>query len=175
MEAISVETIDRSPEIITEMMLARGYDIVESEEDKMLAQNSDGHQILILFVDESNLNINTVKALDSILTENGLDHAILVYNKNITASAKKIIETVSHFTIETFQKAELQFNITTHRLVPKHERVSPEENEKMKEKWGTKLPGILSTDPVSRFYHFKKGEIIKVTRKDGFVAYRIVR
>lgn len=175
MEAISVETIDRSPEVITEMMLARGYHIAESEEDKMLASNEEGHQILILFVDESNLNINTVKALDSILTENEMDHAILVYNKSITSSAKKIIESVSHFTIETFQKAELQFNITTHRLVPKHERVTGPQAEEIRKKWGPKLPGLLSSDPVSRFYHFKKGEIIKVTRKDGFVAYRVVR
>lgn len=175
MESISVDTIDRSPEVITEMLQARGYTIAESEEDKMLATNEEGHQILILFVDESNLNINTVKALDSILTENGLDHAILVYNKSITASAKKIIETVSHFTIETFQRAELQFNITTHRLVPKHERVVGSEADDIKKKWGSKLPGILVSDPISRFYHFKKGEVIKVTRKDGFIAYRMVR
>ena len=171
----SIEFVDRSPEVITEMMAARGYQIVETEEDKMLAENEKGHRILVLFVEDSNLNINTVKALDSILSENGLNHAILVYNKNITSSAKKIIETVSHFTIETFQKSELQFNITTHRLVPKHERCCDEESAEIKKKWGAKLPGILTIDPVSRFYNYKRGEIIKITRKDGFVAYRIVR
>jgi len=33
----------------------------------------------------------------------------------------------------------------------------------------------LRTDPISRFYGYERGDIIKVTRTGGIVTYRIVR
>jgi len=38
-----------------------------------------------------------------------------------------------------------------------------------------KIPAILHTDPVSRYYSFEKGEYIRITRKDGTMIYRIVK
>jgi len=77
--------------------------------------------------------------------------------------------------IELFQADDLQFNITQHKLVPKHIRMNKEEMKDFREKYGTNIPILLRTDAVSRFYDFAKGEIIKIIRRDGFVSYRIVR
>jgi DNA-directed RNA polymerase subunit H (RpoH/RPB5) len=168
---------DNSQTIITQMMEARGYEITESESDKMVATKED-HNILIISVPDAKLNTNTVKLIITILQTNELDHAIVIYNDTITSGAKKIIETIytsDKITIECFDRSELQYNITTHRLQSQFEKSSPEEYAEIKSKWGTNLPIMLKTDPISRFYNFARGDIIKVTRKNGFVTYKIVK
>lgn len=167
--------MDRSSEIITQMLGDRGYTLLESEGDKMLFNNETEHKILIQFVEDPKLNINTVKDMVAILRENELDHAIIVYNDTITASARKIIDSISEMTIETFVRTELQYNITTHRLQPIFQKCVEEEYEEIKQKWGLKLPTMLKNDPVSKYYNYARGDIIRVTRKNGFVAYRIVK
>ena len=42
-------------------------------------------------------------------------------------------------------------------------------------KYGGKLPIILKTDPVVKYLNFKKGDILKVTRKSDYIHYRIVK
>ena len=37
------------------------------------------------------------------------------------------------------------------------------------------FPVLLSTDPVSRYFNFKKGDIIKIIRKYDIITYRIVK
>ena len=45
----------------------------------------------------------------------------------------------------------------------------------IKEKYGDTFPSLLKSDPISRFYGYNKGDIIKVTRKNGIVIHRIVK
>lgn len=166
---------DRCMETITEMLNARGYEVLETDTDKMLFENESEHKILVVFVEDPKLNINTVKDLVAILEQNELDHAIIVYNDTITSSAKKIIESIDDKTIETFMRTELQYNITKHRLQPEFEKCVGDELKELKSKWGSKLPAMLKHDPIARFYNYSRGDIIKITRKNGFVAYRIVK
>ena len=168
---------DKSTQIITEIMDARGYEITETSEDKMIA-SKEGHNIFILSVTENKLNTNTVKDLIAIMQENGLNHSIIIYNETITSGAKKIIETaeISHqITIECFDRAELQYNITKHRLQPEFLKCDETETAEIKAKWGSKLPVMLKVDPVARFYNYHRGDIIRITRKNGMITYRVVK
>jgi DNA-directed RNA polymerase subunit H (RpoH/RPB5) len=45
----------------------------------------------------------------------------------------------------------------------------------IREKYGNALPFILKTDPVSRYYYFQKNDLIKITRRNGTITYRIVK
>lgn len=62
------------------------------------------------------------------------------------------------------------FNITKHFLVPQHHLMSAEEMKeflKDKEKgFVYKLPKIYDTDPISRFYGAKAGQIFKIIREN---------
>jgi DNA-directed RNA polymerase subunit H (RpoH/RPB5) len=62
------------------------------------------------------------------------------------------------------------FNITKHFLVPQHHLMTPEEMKdflKDKEKgFVHKLPKIYDTDPISRFYGAKTGQIFKIIREN---------
>jgi len=70
----------------------------------------------------------------------------------------------------------MQYNLTKHELVPKHEKVDINEKnaEDFKKSKTDKFPILLKTDPVARFYGFSKGDIIKITRKNGYVTFRRV-
>ena len=102
------------------------------------------------------------------------NRCIIVYRDSVTTSAKKSLE-IMEYNIELFSIFELQLDITEHRLVPKHERVSKEEKEYLDKNYKGKLPIILHTDPISRYYLFQRAEYIRITRKDGTVLYRIVK
>jgi len=62
------------------------------------------------------------------------------------------------------------FNITKHFLVPQHHLMTAEETKeflKDKEKgFVYKLPKIYDTDPISRFYGAKHGQIFKIIREN---------
>jgi DNA-directed RNA polymerase subunit H len=72
-------------------------------------------------------------------------------------------------------------DITKHRLVPKHEILSPDEAKKVLETYGVEphqLPLLLSSDPVAKAIGAKPGDIVKITRKSPtageIVVYRYV-
>ena len=108
-----------------------------------------------------------------------LTHSIIVNKDNATPIAKKIIDDSPDLNIELFYVDELQYNITKHYLVPKHEiayKKGTKEYTVFKKKYmADNFPVILKTDAVARFFAFQKGDIIKVTRPNGIITYRIVK
>ena len=76
---------------------------------------------------------------------------------------------------------QLDFDVTKHELVPKHEVLTKEEKEELLRKYGItikELPRILSSDPAIRNLNAKVGDVIKITRKDEIIGenvyYRVV-
>jgi DNA-directed RNA polymerase subunit H (RpoH/RPB5) len=71
--------------------------------------------------------------------------------------------------VEIFIGDHLLFNLTKHFLVPKHHLMTEEEQKeflKDKEKGLlSRLPKIYDTDPVSRYYGAKVGQIFKIIRQ----------
>jgi DNA-directed RNA polymerase I, II, and III subunit RPABC1 len=102
-------------------------------------------------------------------------HAIVVFNDSVTPMAQKVVDELEGLRIELFQMNSLRYNITKHRLVPKHIPLTKGEMKAFKEEFGTKIPILLHSDPIVRFYDFQRGDIIKVERKNGFICYRIVK
>ena len=111
-----------------------------------------------------------------------IKHGIIVYKNSVTSSAKKIIENLTDISlstenslkIELFSEEELTINITKHVLQPTFERLSDDKSKKFKKKYGIKFAILLKTDPISKFYGYEIGDVIKITRK-GYVTWRIVR
>ena len=90
----------------------------------------------------------------------------------------KIIDDAKEFKIELFHVDELQYNITTHYLVPKHEihcKKGTKECLKFKKTYSDNFPILLRNDPISRFFDYEKGDVIRITDSDGFVSFRIVK
>jgi len=158
-----------------EMLEQRGYSIKSNEEEKIIAEKDEQAQICVFLTVINLFNVDKYQEYLTEMNANNIKHSIIICNK-ITPTIQTMIKmNIDNLKIETFTETELSYNITKHSLVPLHENTSDEEATEVKEKLGTKLPILLKTDPICRFYNFKHGNIIKVHRKDGYIMYRIVK
>lgn len=172
---VTPEHMEKTLNTIIEMMDQRGYQVVDSDDDSVTAIDTEGNTIIAMLLgDVGKINIECAKTIMGHMDSNNISHAILVRTDVITPSAKDAFSTMMSMNFEFFYFDELQYNITKHRYVPLHEKLSPEEKNNFKERFGLKIPIIKVTDPVSRFYNFKKGDIIRVYRSD-YPVYRIVK
>lgn len=174
----SSESIEKAIETVSEMITQRGYTITSHEDDKITGQLDDGTSIVVFTIPIIKFNVDRVKEYISYLHNMNINHCIIIYTNSVTSMAKKLLENSVDVTIEIFTVKELQYNITKHRFVPKHIRLSEEESKEFKKKYGTKFPVLLRTEPVSKFYNFKRGDIIKIIRNENgtnYVCHRIVK
>tara|TARA_B100001123_G_scaffold337916_1_gene382363 strand:- start:205 stop:705 length:501 start_codon:yes stop_codon:yes gene_type:complete len=165
--------MNREKEIITTLLTQRKYSIIDQDDDKFIAQQNDKF-ILVIFSNVP-LNNDSMKSYLSMLNNLSFTHMIIIYKKSFTPSAKKIVINIAqqNIKIEVFQ-AEKLIDITKHRLYRKHEKITGEEEQEIREKYGDKLPKILITDPVVRWFGFEVNDILRIKRKGGFIAYRLV-
>ena len=95
-------------------------------------------------------------------------YILVIQERTNNSSNLKTIESLP-LNVQVFDTRELQYNITKHVLVPKHEIIHNQEeintllsNFKIKSK--THLPIILRNDAMARFLNAQPGDIIKITR-----------
>ena len=166
--------------VCKEMLEQRQWKIVTDistfQDNEMFSGTIDDKKTYnVLFLMSPKLNIANIKDCIKFLQENNVQHCIIVYNNNITSSAKRVIANFVDITFELFAVDDLQTNITKHYYVPKHTKLNNKEEIEFKTKMGVDIPILSKTDKVCRFYNFARGDIIKVNRLDGSVAYRIVK
>jgi DNA-directed RNA polymerase I, II, and III subunit RPABC1 len=84
--------------------------------------------------------------------------------------------------IESFILNQLIINITKHIMMPKFEVISDNEIEILLKEFSitkNQLPKILLTDPISRYFGVKSGDIFKITRSSPTtglsISYRLVK
>jgi DNA-directed RNA polymerase I, II, and III subunit RPABC1 len=171
--------MEKAYEICIEMIEQRGYKIVDSDNERILAVKADNSQMCVFVVPSHKFNVETIQEYISMMKKMNLSHCIIVIKDNATPIAKKIIDESPDLDIELFYVDELQYNITKHYLVPKHElayKKGTADYTAFKKKFmADNFPVILKSDVVSRFYAFQKGDIIKITRPNGLITYRIVK
>lgn len=161
-----------------EMLSQRGYKNVKINDNATItATKLNGAKICLFLTIINKCGVDKYQEYMTLAEEKKIKHIIIIANKVTTHIQNLIKNTINmDVRIEVFNQDELKFNITKHRLVPKHELLSPEETKEMKEKWqGDKFPVILRNDAISRFYNYSPGNIIKITRHNGDISYRIVK
>lgn len=158
--------MEKAKIVLEKMMSDRGYN---KDDDVIYSSQEFEDCIKIFFCLDTKLNMDVMKSFVSDLQTNNIPHAIIVHGHVITSSTKKLIENLWNIQVETFHIDELQFNITEHCLYNKHEKVS------LSGIMTKHFPSILKTDPVVRYFNFKRNDILRIYRKDGTIGYRIVR
>lgn len=112
--------------------------------------------------------------------EKKYDLTLLVVREKVSQNNMKQINALD-IDMQIFLLKELQFNITKHELVPKHEVINnPEEVKSIMEMLSLKsknqLPIILKTDPMARWLNLRSGDIVRISRPSPtsgyYVAYR---
>lgn len=155
---------------IKEMCKDRGYIILDEKDNEIIT-----NECYIIFTNDIKININYIKDITHMMTEQEISHVIIIYNGNITINNHNLKEIKLIYNIEFFHEKLFMFNITKHALVPRHEKLlktDPYYKDVLKEKGH--LPYILENDPVCKYYGFKCGDILKITRHNDIVAYRLV-
>lgn len=155
-----------------ELFEARNYTLTEKHPLRLSGTRPDGTCVILYLILQDKLNIDTFKHYYALIRQANCQHAILVYQNTLTSSVKNIIKSMSTITLELFTMDELTFNITRHVLVPKHELDDPERHPSRDL---NNYPKIRRSDPVCRFYGFATGDIIRITRKNGGIYYRVVK
>lgn len=155
---------------VKEMCVDRGYTILE-ESDRYIVTN----KCHVLFTCDIKINIGYIKEIARAMTNSGVNHVIIIYNGNITINSCNMKEIKAFYNIEYFPERLFMVNITHHKLVPRHERLlksNPDYVSIAKDKHN--LPLILDADPICRYYDFRPGSILKITRNNNSIAYRLV-
>ena len=159
----------------TEMLEQRGFEIILRDDMMLRALKPCGDHIVVFFHNNSKLNKNDMGKYMTMMKDQNCQHSVIVYMNDITSMSSKSVDQSIELKIELFTFEELQFNITKHRLQPsKFVKLSAEENLHFKRTYGMKFPIMKSSDPISRFYDYDKGDVIEITQKSGLVTHRIV-
>jgi len=168
-------SIEKSTQTLSEMLIQRGYKIIEQDTEKIFGQNDRDEQIVAFILPIAKFSVDRVKEYSSTVKKLNINRCVIQYIDIVTPMAKKVIENSVDIIIELFTHDELQFNITKHVLVPVHTKIPEKEADLLKKQFGLRFPTLLKKDAISRFLGFQYNDMIKITRKGGIVAYRIVR
>jgi len=158
------------------MFKKRGYSgvIFEDEKNQITGYCKD-EKVIALISPVEKLNVDEIKIANALMTNEDSNHALIVYENVPTSAVKNAVGNMVELglEIELWSADDLQFDITEHKLVPRHEKVDQKLVKTFPDK--ANLPILLKSDIVSRFYNYRKGEIIRVFRRDGTIVFRIVR
>ena len=164
---------ERARQICLEMLLQRGYSIIDHE--NMTALKPDGNQAIVFFNESPSFDTKSMKEIFSVMSETGVNHSIVVYKDKVTPATKSTLEQSDDMKIELFAEEDLQFNITKHRLQPIFEKLSEDEATEFKKTFGMKYGTLRLDRPIARFYDYRRGDVIRIKRSDGYINYRIVK
>jgi DNA-directed RNA polymerase I, II, and III subunit RPABC1 len=172
------------------MLKIRNYQIddenefVNSKDEEFLIhkKNDETDKIYVFFPKaNSKIGVHTIRQYVKEMQESEVKQSIVVVKDSITSFAKQVFTEIKPLVIECFKENELIVDKLSHVLVPKHEILSEEEKKELLKIYKIKeihLPKILSSDPVSRYFGAKKGQVFKINRHSetcgDYIYYRVV-
>lgn len=184
------DAIFKSFKTIMEMLDDRGVDIGEVSKDS-------GQELLNGFVSNNKIlfdivlnNIKIVYCTSSKVKwadlkkhfedETPFNLYLCVIKDKMSQNNTKMLSSLK-INVQVFDIKNLQYNVSRHILVPKHELVKDEDeikaliqNLNLKSKF--QLPLILKTDAMSKYLGLKNGDVVRITRVSPtageYVMYR---
>jgi len=152
-------------------------------------ENENGEKLYTFFADDDlkhkqmgvDILGEMIQEMDKYKAKNG----ILITPLPLSSAARKKIEELLTYNIHVFQENEMSYDPTEHYFTPEHRLLSVEEQRDFltRNKISIdKLPIILTTDMISRYYGFKPGQVIEIKRINLYdtivqesLSYRVVK
>lgn len=194
------KNIYRARKTVLEMMEDRGYDIsnqikdipfelfLETISDNSLEMFFEGNKskndciayFLITSITKKEFN-SLIHSLFKKYDNDNLVIILITIGKPSSTIKKEIINNDDYKNISLFQLNRLIVNITHHNIVPKHRVLDEEEISEICEKLSIRkeqFPKILVSDPISKYYGVKVGNVFEITRFSAavgnYISYRQV-
>lgn len=155
---------------VKSMLKSRGYAVIVDKVDdyphKYISHYMLCADLSVYFIEDVKVNIDIIKSIIAsvIESESPIKKFIIVYEKSLTPDAKNATIINNVFEFELFNYDEMAFDIK--EIIDAHEHYDKPFKER------NKLPVILSTDRVARYYAFKKGDLILIRHSDDDVELR---
>lgn len=176
--------------IVFNMLKIRKY-VVENEEEFISSTeeiflvhkiNDETNKLYVFFPPmSSKVGVFTIRQYIKEMQQNNVNQAIIIVKDSITAFAKQVFIEAKPLIIEHFRENELFIDKLSHILVPKHELLEETEKRELLKIYKSKelqLPKILASDPISRYFGARRGQVFKITRSSEtsgeYIYYRIV-
>ncbi len=141
-----------------------------------------GNDWAVVFVND--INKKTIMSIFDFCTpetrERKITHAIVVFRNKCTPTASKEMLQYEPTKMEQFKMDQVIVCPVLSKMVPEYELLSFEEAEKIRTLYGeSRLPTILTTDPIQRYYNAPIGGMYRITARYGSlqpeIKYRVVR
>lgn len=186
----SIEERQRFFKTLIEMLTDRGYKIDKEEmsnaiEQFLIGEENSFYYIItnpfssislpnkILIAYEQEFTVRSFREYERLMYEKKVMDGIFITGEPLNSNAKKAHKGLTnpndpqHKKIVIFLFNELIVNITHHPWVPSHVGLNPEQEKILLSSYRItkkQFPRILSSDPVSKYYAFKRGQIVKIIR-----------
>jgi len=162
----------------------RGYKLSKREERKeaisfLVTEPKEKKKILLWCIPtEGTVGVQYINQLSKAMKEEEVERGMVVTSGRYTQAAKV---SAAKKKIELIPRIFPSFDIFNHKLVPKHEILSPEEREKLLSEYRVQpyqLPRIYASDPAAKAIGAKPGDILRIIRDSStagkYMAYRYV-
>ena len=146
-------------------------------------------ELVLYFLPEKKPNVSAIRAAAKRLADQrGVDslgprfQAIFVIKEKLSSASQKVVDTFpkKNIFIEFFEEDELLINISKHKLVPKHVKLSGEEKEEVLRRYRVtedKMLLIRTKDPMARYLGLRKGDMVRIERPSEtagvYTTYRV--
>ena len=169
--------------VLQEMLTDRRYTAVRSighGTDPLLVcscRDVKGDACFVYFTQEPKVGVKTMRRVRSECRAAGAARLILVTRDGLTHFAAREQQADDGLAVEIFRKSELSFNVTTHRQVPPHRLLSPQERLRVLATLGCKasaLPKLRESDRVARYYGWTAGSVVRIDRTIGTLEPEVV-
>lgn len=175
------QQVVRAWDTVREMLADRHIEVANaSVGDREIAALADEHSTFGVSVNPSTVVVfhtalQPLKKTEVFDAAGEATHVVLVVNttnstKLNNATVKSLEQEVARrqSSLEIWTLKEVQYNVTRHRLVPLHVKLSESEVEKVLADICVKnralLPAISQTDPVARYMRLQPGDVVRIER-----------
>lgn len=99
----------------------------------LLQQKKDDptDQVFVFFPEELKVGVKSLKEYSERMETQKINKAILIVRNNLSPFARQALAEMSPLSFDVFLELELMVNITEHRLVPPHIRLSEAEKTQL--------------------------------------------
>jgi len=167
--------MEKAHQICLEMMDQRQYEIILNEPNQIIALKPDKTRVVVFLSNISKFNVQEMQTYISGMNKLKIFHAIIIYQEGVTSFTKKIAEESIEMKFELFAMEDHQYIITKHKYQPQFKKLDPPQELAFKEKYGNQFAVLRKNDPITLFYGYEKGNVIKIIRKNGYITFRIVK
>lgn len=199
-------TIMRVISNVHKMIMNRGYStndlntsMAKKNKELLIEKFKNGNNCLDIYINDTNFKkiyvhfiyslngakiINEIEKLYNSISSgfniNNKDEIAMVIFEDFNDDVYELENKYQNLTIFSYKK--LVFNVVDHQLVPKHIRLTAGEKSNLLKilmiKNYQKLPILQKTDTISRYYNYRKDDVIKIERPSMgnkiHIAYRYV-